>query len=135
MAKDVKNNPLPNNLTMPTTTQQDSFFSTVSTKRSSVLMLSTKRLRGVYEVYKLLSNLDRTNFNHIIAMYVVKSSYLNHSMIMIIFTYTKHKKKQSILFTHLLGDHISSYSNINKIMPNSRFSKSLRHLENLLCNS
>ena len=27
VAKDVKNNPLPNNLTTPTATQQDSFFS------------------------------------------------------------------------------------------------------------
>ena len=58
MAKDGKNDPLPNNLTTPTATQQDSFFSvyklTVSTKRSSILMLSTKRLRSVYEVYKLI---------------------------------------------------------------------------------
>ena len=49
MAKDVKNDPLPNNLTTPTTTQQDSFSSIVSTKRSSILML----LRSVYKVYKL----------------------------------------------------------------------------------
>ena len=53
----------------------------------------TDELTSTTTMLDQLNNLDRTNFDHIIAMYVAKSSYLNHSMIMIIFTYTKHKKK------------------------------------------
>ena len=48
-----------------------------------------------------LSNLVRTNFDHI-AMYVAKSSYLNHSMIMIILTYSYKTQKETVkYFLHI----------------------------------